>query len=745
MAHRAYRTILLVSAAALLGAPGLAFAADAPADDQGTAVEEVIVTAQKREERLQDVPAAVSAFKADQLERMGIDGSKQLSQVTPGLNFTQSVFSPQPTIRGIGVRGVGAGDESVVPIYVDGAYQSFIAGADLQFNNIERIEVLKGPQGALFGRNATGGAINIITKEPTADPHGAFSLSYGRYNEWIGKGYVSGGTDKLAGDIAIVARRDDGYIRDNVRGDTYGAMNDVSIRAKLVFHPGENIDVKLAAGYTNNVDSTGEAYRPYNGDTTGRRVPGNTIATTAYTSALSYHPYNKLAQYTLSGTVVFHLDNMDLTMLSGLQDNALRIKADSDGTPQEIATLTYRQVSRNQYNEIYAVSKGDGQFSWVIGAVYYHDVSGMEPYSQTFSRSVSLGGVVGAQVETRTHPRIVTNSYAAYAQGTYRFNDQWSATVGGRYTTESKDFNTEVGVVPVALPARSATFSQFTPNLVIQYQPSHNYNFYFKGGQAFKSGIFNASATTVAATAPVNPETVTQYELGMKSDLSSQVRLNVSAYYTDYKDLQSNTRDPITLSSGLQNAGGAKISGFELEVYYRPIDRMNLRFGLAGLKGTYNNFPAAQVYYPISLGDPVFNPATPEQACQTYAGVQPGGNRAAFCNANGKKIVRTPFLTANLGGDYTVPTEQGDFIFSGNIYYQGKSYWDVANRLEEKAHTLVNAQVEWRLPGDQFSVALWGDNLLDTEYSLTLLTSPTADSQVLARPRTYGLEVKYRW
>jgi iron complex outermembrane receptor protein len=736
--RRSRAAMLLAStAAAAVLLPQLAFAQAAPSENQ---VEEIIITANRREEKLQDVPAAVSAFSGEQLERLGIEGSKELSQITPGLNFTQSVFSPQPTIRGIGVRGVGAGDESVVPIYIDGVYQSFIAGADMQFNNIQRIEVLKGPQGALLGRNATGGAINIITKTPGPGFSGRASISYGSFEEVISKVYVSGGNDVLAADFAVVANRDDGYVEDDLRGDTYAHLSDVSVRSKVVYTPNDFAQLRVSLGYTNNSDSTGEAYRQLNGNTIGARVPGNPVTTKAYKSALSYAPYNKLRAATASVTGILNFDAFTLTSVTGFADYKLRIKADSDGTPLEIATLTYIQVSDNIYQEVYATSTGDGPFSWIVGGVYYRDSSGMSPYSTTYSKSVSLTGVLGAQSISRTRPSILTDSYAVYGQGTYEFNDQWKITLGGRYTSEKKDFTSRVGVTVFTYLANEATFEQFTPNLIVQYQPNSQLNLYAKVGQAFKSGLFNASATTVAATKAVDPETVTQYELGIKSDPANWLRLNIAAYYTDYKDLQSNARDPVTLSSVLQNAGGATIYGIEGDATIRASDNLNLRVGASWLHGEYEDFGASLVSIPTTTVAPPA--ATP---CIDGTGPRVGGNRAVFCDVTGNDIIRTPFLTVNFGGDYTIPSSVGDFVVTGNAYYKGKSYWDTLNYFEEPAVWLVNGEVAWSSPDDRFGVVLWGENLLDEEYSLTLVVSPTATNQVLAKPRTIGVELKYNW
>jgi iron complex outermembrane receptor protein len=721
--RKAGRAALLVGACFCSLFPVAARAEAAPASN-GPAVEEIVVTAQRREERLQDVPIAVSAFTGSQLERAGVDGTKQLTQITPGLYFTQAVFSPQPTIRGIGVRGAGAGDESVVPIYIDGVYQPFIAGAELQFNNIERVEVLKGPQGALLGRNATGGAINIITKTPTATPSGAVSVSLGRFNEKIAKGYFSAGGAILAGDVAVVATRDHGYVRDRVTGDRYAVADDVAVRSKLHFTPSERVDFTLSAAYINNHDSAGVAGQPVNGNTIAARViPRPVIATEPFTVAVSFRPYNNLVQGagSLVGTIKF--DPFDLHTLTGVQWSSLHANGDSDGTPLDLSALPYRQISRNFIQEVYATSNRDGPFSWIAGAVYYDDFSGLRPI-QSFSRSL----VTGVKTETRWRPTITTSSVAAYAQGAYKITDALSVTIGGRYTRERKTFLNLIGITSFTTLTNAATFEKFTPNVIVQYRVNPQLNVYAKAGQAFKSGLFNSSALTAAANKPINPETVTQYEIGMKSDPAPWLRLNLSSYYTDYSNLQVSSRDPLTGASVLQNGGSSEIYGVEAEGIVKPAENLNLRFGLSAIHGEYKKFPAAQVFTPVLVN-----------------GVAIGGNNAIFIDAKGKNIIRVPFLTANLGGDYLVPLASGDLMFAGNIYYNGKSYWDIGNRLSEKPYTLVNAEVSWAPRDSGLRLTLWGENLLNEIYDLSLGTTATADSRAYARPRTYGVRASHSW
>ncbi|WP_174291372.1 TonB-dependent receptor [Sphingomonas bacterium] len=702
-------------------------------------VEDIVVTAQRREERLQDVPVAITAFTGSQLTRLGIDGSKQLTQVVPGLNFTQSVFSPQPTIRGIGTRGTSAGEESAVPIYIDGVYQSFIPAADLQFNNVDRIEVLKGPQGALFGRNSTGGAISIVTRQPTVEPTGALSLSYGRFDEVIAKGYGAAGSGNVAGDIAFVAHRDDGYIRDVVSGARYAKLDDFAVRSKIVAKVTENLELRFAVGHVENNDSTGEAYRPLDGNTIARRVPGTIYGAAPYTAALSIDPYNTLRQTSVSGTAILTLAGATITSVTGWQTNHLEIAADSDASSASIATLTYPQYSRNVYHETYVATRGGGPLSLIGGFVYFHDVSGQNPFV-ILSRPVSTAGVIGALSTSTFVPRMTADSYAGYLQGTYKVTRALSLTLGGRYTNETKQaaIDVQINAGPVNAIANRANFQKFTPSAILQFRPNERLNLYAKYGEGFKSGVFNSASASQAALQAVKPENVKQYEAGIKADPLPWLRIDIAGYYTDYRNLQSNARDPVTLATILQNAGSARIYGGEAELSIRPTRRLNLRAGMSALHGTYRDFPNAVVTIPTTTADPAV--AT---TCVAGTGTPIGGNRSAVCDVGGRNIIRTPFVTADAGIDYSVPVGRGEVGFVGNLYYSGRSYWDTLNRLREAPYVLANGEISFRPGPSSLRIAIWGENLLDETYSLTTVSSATADTQVLARPRTFGIRLSY--
>lgn len=743
--------LFLASAAtALIYATGAAAegeGANAPTNG-GASVGEVVVTAQRRAERLQDVPIAITALSGAQMQRLGVTGSKQLSQVTPGLYFPQSVYSPQPTIRGIGTRGVGSGDESIVPIYINGVYQPFITSLDLQFSNVDRVEVLKGPQGALLGRNATGGAINIITKQPGAGFTGDASLSYGRFNDVVGKLYLSGGNELVSADIALIRNRNNGYIHDVVANRNYGAMDDLAVRSQLRLRATSAAELTLALGYVHNHDSTGEAYQPLNGNTIARSfIPTLTqsvsIATTPYTSALGLIPFNQVVERTASAVGKLHFSAFDLTSVTGYQFDVFTAAADSDATPFLASSLFVGQSSENFYQEVYATSKLPGPLSWIVGAVYYHDNALNGPAADPISGTVSVSAS-GVQTTTRTNTDLTTSSIALYAQATYKFSEALSATFGGRYTSDVKHYTTaNVSPVPGPTIVGAATFNRFTPSGSIIYRVNPHLNFYFKGGQAFKAGLFTLVNGVVT---PVPEEDVTQYEVGMKSQPLPWLRVNLASYYTDYRNIQSTARDA-TNTSFTQAGANARIYGFEAEIVAHPIDNLNLQAGLSWEHGTYvhifNSNGSVKTLQVTSPKGPA--PTGGATATSCPAGVAPPcGNNNIFIDPNGKSIIRTPFLTLNFGGDYTVPLPYGDLIASGNLYYAGPFYWDQLNRLVEPAHTLLNGELTYRSPNRKYSVSLWGENLLNTRYDLTVVTS-TSDTRVFAEPISYGVRVEVRW
>lgn len=702
------------------------------AADQPIGTGEIVVTAQRREERLRDVPMAISAFSGDALQAQGINTTKDLTIVTPGLNMTQSSFSPQPTIRGIGTRGVSASEESVVPVYIDGVYQPFLASTQLELNNIERIEVLRGPQTALYGRNSTGGAINIITYTPSEDPTMRASVSYGRYNEIIAKGYASIGTEVIQADIAALYSHDDGYLDDLQRpGRKRGWSHSSALRGKLRFTPFDNLEMVLAGSTMRHDDTISTSSQPYKDNTAARRLsPSTYVSLSPFQQNGTGGELNQKSN-NASLTVKVALGSVDVTSIVGYDKSYLFTFADVDGSALNVTSLPTDYYSRSWVQDLYATSSGDGPFNWIVGETYFWRSSGSNR-SQTLS---------GTTIATDASGRQITKALAFYAQGTYAMSEALKVTVAGRYTTEKKKHDYRNNLTG-ASTAEERTFNDFSPSATLQYTFSPDANVYLRAGKGFKSGLYATTTPSFDAagkTNSVRPEKVWQYELGTKLNLPGLFSVNLAGFYTDYSNLQVNIR-PNNVSR-LQNAGKAQIYGFEGELAARPLDGLNVHLGFSKLFGTFRNFPEAQGT--VLRTDQFPNPTNAQTAgCPVLAGTPIGGGAACTFDASGRHIIRTPLFTISGGLNYELKLEDTSALtFSANFYHAGKEYRDADNRVTLPAYTVVNGEIGYRLPDSDVRFTVWARNLFDETYNIYILTGATADTTVYAKPRTVGVRM----
>jgi iron complex outermembrane receptor protein len=682
---------------------GTAWAQTAPvqpdAAQDATQVDEIVVTARRREERLIDVPLAVTALSSETLSNSGVDSVQELGQTTPGFYVTRATVVPQPTIRGIGPRGSSAGDESIVPFYIDGVYQPQMVGLFFDLNNVARVEVLRGPQGTLYGRNATGGAVNIVTRTPTTDPAAELTLGYGSFNERIASGYVSGGVGNWAADLAIYASKDDGYVHDVTQNIDLAVRESFAARTKLVWTPSDHSQFTLAYAYSETSDNAGLAPQVIGGNTISRAtVPTVLIPTAPYEVSLSLDPFFTTRQNALSFTGKLNFSAFDVTAVTGWQRNDGRVFSDSDATAVNSATLRYDQFGNSWNQEVYATSNGSGPFKWTVGAFYFHDSSGYDPRYQT------------PQLDSEA----ISDAYAVYAEGTYDFTDAWSLTVGGRYSEEEKSYTATAGAT---FAAGDVSFSSFKPSASLQFKPNRDFNLYLRYSEAFKAGVFN---TSIISDRAVLPEDVTQTELGLKWRLSPEVRFEGAIYDTQYENIQVTARDPVTGTTFLQNAAAASLTGAEGFLALTPTPGLNLRFGGSYIDAVYDSFPNAQVYVPRPTG----------------------GNQQVFQDLSGKTLYKVPEWSGIVGGDYTWDLASGaSVVWAVNASYTGKVFWDAANRLSEPSYTLVNSSLTWTSPDQRYKVAVWGNNLIDETYFLSATSSPSADFGSYGRPRSFGVRL----
>jgi iron complex outermembrane receptor protein len=704
------------AASAIIGAQAWTEAAHAAEQDPAARVSEIVVTAERRSERLEDVPISVTAIQADTLTAAGITSTRDLALVTPGLRIDAVGVYVAPSIRGISTLLTTPTASANVATYVDGVYQQTMLSAIYSLPDVQQIEVLKGPQGTLFGRNATGGAMLINTVSPSfSEARGQASLSYGRFNEIIGKGYVTAPiNDKVAVGLAVFGEHYDGYKRDVLKGGARGGrVNDYLVRGKLRFLPWEGADFTLTALYGRRDDYDSLKYSNYDGNTIGRRfVPASLIADEPHEFSADAYGATKVRQKSVSLRGDIRLGPGTLTTTSAYSRSTFDVLLDSDNSPAPLARVAFPANTKSWTQElVYATDKID-RLHFVAGAFYFHNIGGFDPLNvNNFSSAIYTSDK--------------SDAYAAFGTVTLDVTDQLSLTGGLRYSHERQiakaALRVNTSAPPGALnPLGRKSWSSTTPRASVLYKLNDDANLYFTYSEGFKSGTFN---TVSFQAAPIDPEKVTAYEVGIKGFLGRTFSYNGALFHYSYKDLQVPT---IANAGGVQlltNAATAKIKGAELNATWKATDQFSLTAGATYLHARYDKFPDASVIVPTGLGS----------------------NVTISRDVSGNVMIRSPTFSGNLTASYTVPTSSGDFEANGTLYYSSKVYFDVGDRIVQPAYATLNATLSWRPHDSGATFRLWGRNLTDHDVIFSTIISGTSDAVAYLPPRSFGVEVSYAY
>ena len=743
----------------------MVLAQSAPASNSAT-LEEIVVTAQKRQENLQEVPIAVTAVSGDTLERVGITDTFDLKAVAPGLNFSTAVGGiGLPRIRGVGSTGTGPGVENPVATYIDGVYIGSGTGSLTSLADIEQVAVLKGPQGTLFGRNATGGLIQITTKRPSHEFSGDLTATVGNYDTVGGSLYLTGGlSDSLAASVAFKYEdRREGWGVNTRTGNDILTQESYTGRAKLLWEPGDNTTVTLT-GDLSHTEAVSPAFRPLS-----RNVRGNFASGGQRDIDADIDPPLESQQYGGSLEIRHDFGSMELMSLTAYRDMELSVRFDPDGTTEdEWLGVTNANVNplgtqhgfingNDQYDtqftqEIQLLSTGDGPFKWVIGAFY---MDGEGKYDPSRSINASTGALNQYTDLTATQ---TLESLAGFAQGTYSFTDATNLTLGVRYTSDKREaygirqtYSRATGQPITPQPNYQGiqeryedTFPKTTYRLSLDHRFSDDVMGYVSYNRGFRSASFVVQNIGTGTTTPpftptptankvLKPEIVDAYEMGLKTDLvDNRVRLNVAGYYYDQENTQV-----MQIISGIQNiynAEGAEIYGADIDLTAVVSNNFTVNTGINYTHGRYTNFPNASIAIPRGS-----SPACPFGVAGPFAPAQQGGNCLVNGDASGKKLQNVPDWTANLGMTYDIPSAVGDFTLSANYYYNDGWAADPDNRVQQDAYDQLDGSIMWHSPGDTFSVSVWGKNLTDSFYFQQLGASNFNDNGVQAAPLTYGV------
>ncbi len=699
-----------------------------------TVFEEVIVTATKRAQNLQDVPIAISAFSVDQIESLRSSNLRELSGFVPNLYMTPSTERNETTVtlRGLG-EGVSRNSGQSVGIYVDGVYVSSATALNLAMMDVERVEVLKGPQGTLFGRDTLGGAINITTREPGNEVSGHIEAETGRF----GQHKIQGGVDVplmedvLAMRISFQKEKDDGYIRNQYTGRKKGAENTGSARMQLFYSPTDSFSARLAYSHIKSDN------RPNSG---GEAVTGLYSDLTPYTTNLNGDERAEQDVDTLSLAMDYEFESgFTLTSVSGWSDVEDFYTIDSDFTPFPLIQEEYLGNTKEWSQEIRLTSPEYENYDYMIGAYYLKATNKLSDVYPEMGRNLLLffevpEDSIPTDVLDGQKRDYISKSLAFFIHGNYHATEKLTIFGGLRHTSDKKevDYAFFGETLPLLLGTEPLEAKRDTDDNPLSWTVGARYTFnedimgYTSVATGYRSSTikdyFVSQADLDAASGFfTKPEYVTNYEAGLKmTGFDKRLRTNVSVFYMDYNDIQvSIEQPPYTFIKTLTNAGEATVKGVELDLMAVVTDQFRVTTSFGYLKAVFDEFsPSPGV---------------------DYSGENVGGG---------------PALTSSISADYSIFVGSGEVTLHTDYNYRGKTILgpgveSVGPYRDLRGYGVLNAWFGYESQTG-WNIALWAKNILDSDDIVNIDNWNSGgpletDSFMYERPRTYGLTVGYHF
>jgi iron complex outermembrane receptor protein len=721
-----------------------------------TTVDEIVVTAQKRSESIVNVPISVTALSGDTLNRSGVDDMSSLAQLVPGLHMDQAGPYLQPSIRGVSSALANPGVESNVAIYIDGIYQPNELANDFNFVDVSGIEVLKGPQGTLFGRNSTGGAILVTTRAPSQTPTLEVTAGYGSFDTVSGSIYASTGiSDKLSVALAIGGENSDGF-RTNLVGDADAdPMHDVQGRLKFLYSATDQLKFALTLNAFRMDDPSAWAFSAYKGESDAALfgVP----LSVGYRDQVSLEPgYAHVVEgYGLNLRTEDDLGFADLTSLTSAQwddghenENQSASMYPSNGTLPESALFQdfvenadWRIREKTYSQEFDLSSISGGPLDWTVGLFGYYDSTTYNTFNLQLYGPFGPGGELtggapnpttglfpsSAYVSAPSEPLFksteIAKSVAAFVDATYKLG-RWHFTLGGRYALDTAEVR-YTGIPSIADGFSSAyltnshNFYALTPRGVLRYSITPRSNVYISYSEGTKSGLFNASGYLLQPT-PVGQERIRDVEAGYKVE-GHDWHLETSAYHYNYTNLQVATY--IGGAAFLQNAPAAEIYGFDAHFEKTLLHGLDLDAGFAYTHAKYTDFPDAAFQY--------FSTLT--------------GETNTVRSATGNTLQRAPAETGYVSLNYRHDLYAGVLSLNATGSYQSVSYFDFANTLKDNPHGILNLRADWTAPSGRWTLSLIGRNVTNTTYLTQVIANAGGFGADYGRPASITGQMSFKY
>jgi iron complex outermembrane receptor protein len=745
----------------LIGLAALATPAFAQADtsgNQASASSEIVVTAQRREERQVDVPISIAALGQQQLQTANVQTLSDIQKVTPSLRFDNQTGFFQPSIRGIGTGITTSGGGSNVGIYIDGFYSPNPMAADFQLTKVNSIQVLKGPQGTLFGHNTTGGAILISTAEPSEDPEVDLKASYGSFNAQKYQGYATVGlTQGIAADIEGIYSKGNGFVTNIVDGnDHVGKYENWSVRAGVKAEIGA-VSVLARYQHSDMNDPTGQMLNSNTDDsinpTTGKpwgiqteQVPG-TFTTNPDEIAANQQRIIRTKTDIAQLTVKADLGFANLTSYSQYRHENTNQSEDLDQTALPVFQLGLPIFDTTWSQELLLTSKPGPKLQWTAGFFFF---SNKDTYVTYLDPGSNLGD---GPILTRTRlggSSTTTQSYAGFVDATYQATDKLFLTAGLRYSHDIvKDayWNTSLfdGNPTQQNPVPSIHSDHATPRVVIRYKPSDVSSIYASYTKGYKAAIIDVGGSCQDGPAficnPVKPEDINAFEVGYKYN-DRNLSFEVSGFYYDYKNLQV-SEFLGEAKAFILNAAKSQIYGLDAEVHYKFGDHIQLNAGGAWTHGRYKTFGGQTVTLPD--GSQTVSGAPIYATC-------PGGIFVAGCYAqvisNSSTILHdvhmqhVPDFTATFQPRFTTGmTDKGEFSLTGNLYYTSKFFFSPSGtQFRQPGYATLDLRAQWDDPTHRYMLAFYGTNITDHRYRTQVQYNGFGIGASWSQPASWGIE-----
>ena len=721
-----------------IAAVGIEVAVAQTADFDTASLQEIIVTAQKRPENINTVPIVITALTNEDLIQTGIRTTEQLEWATPGLVFGNTNGFAQPYIRGIGTDLIGPGQDSPVGFYLDGVYLPWTPSLLQQFGDIARVEVLKGPQGTLYGRNTTGGAVNIITRDPEQTFSADASVSAGNLGYAKAVTYVTGGlTHDLSANFAGVYTIHNGFVDVLNNGDRLDNLDRFALRGKIKYEINDTWSAVLGGDYAHRNDSSdcvcsaligsdlplppgvGPGFRPRN----------------TYT-IVDPPAFQTATDYGASLTVHGHMNWADFTAITGFREGYL--VSLSDGSLTTLPLLAYQAYEGEQQftQEVQWASPGSSPLQW-IGGLYFLKANAFEGPVNVWAGVPNTDPTNGGLLNGRTR----ISSYAGYGQASYELPYGFKLIAGFRTSYEQRKLTTQTDFstdwldpavrAALGLPPLDASKSWTTtkPKATVQWE-NPGQLLYASYSTAFKAGSYNIISET--SPGPLEPENIKAYEVGGKHDLAflNHGHLHWAAFYYNYSNIQVAVQDPgVGGIAASQNAASLISRGVDLDLVVPILRNLRASIGMEYLDARYESFPDAQV---------------PNIVNGQLGTTTPIGYTKSV-NASGNRAERSPLLTSTAQLQWVLPISTGNISTTATYYHNSGFFFDAGDEVRQKAYNLVNLYIQYAPQGNRWNVAAWINNAFNATVIAGVGESPYVVAAQYIDPRLFGLSASVHY